>query len=478
MSLSRFCRFVVGLALACAAGCAVLNQRARPGDRPPGMPGAEARATALPQVPREVPLTIVPLPGSLDDTLVFNSNSPEIVTEAGITLSTLPAPTEAEQAVHQGVAFNGTFTVFSHHIAKDPLPGERLLRLGLLAHNRGAKTVTFLLRGGASYLSQPDALFKPLDPIIQDPAGLIFAGPGDRVATDLLHGRSTFEQKHWAIPPGGTALIYDLPIPTDVAILPPINGRTTQLTCTANGPVHLSEVAAFAEKGADGTFQPTRQADFERGLAARRLAGPRDLPAVAFDPAGPPPRGFRYGRVAGVSQGDRWTGDLSSEVAELQPGSRVGVPIASLYLNRLGTGQNQSAPMKSRYADTAYQAHGNYGVTYMLEAWLPNPDQAPRMYTLGLSHPVRVVGDQPARAAVYMDPPGKPVMFRGPVRVRWKEAGAPWTDRYTHLVIRHGEEPPPFETVTVAPGKALKVFLWLVYPADATPPQLLTIGRP
>lgn len=460
-----------------ASGCAALNQQ-RPGDRPPGMAGADQRATTVTQLPREAPVTLLPLPGALDGTLVFNSNSPEIVTEAGITLSTLPATNEAERAVHQDVAFQADFTVFSHHIAKDQHPGERLLRLGLLAHNRGAKPVTFLLKGGASYLSQPDALFKPLDPIIPDAAGLVYAGPGDRVATDLLHGRSTFAPKHWAIPPGATALIYDLPIPTDVAILPPINGRTTQLRCAANGPVHLSEVAVFAEKGVNGTFEPTRQADFERGLAARRLAGPRDLAAVPFDPAGSPPPGFRYGRVAGVSVGDRWTGDLSPAVAELQPGQRVGLPVASLFLNRLGTGQNQSAPMKTRYADTAYQAHGNYGVAYELEAWLPNPDDAPRTYTLGLSHPVRVVGDRPARAAVYLEPPGKPVMFRGPVHVRWKESGAEWTSRFTHLVIRHGEAPPPFETVTVPAGKALKVWISLYYPADATPPQLLTIGRP
>lgn len=458
-----------------ASGCAAMNQQ-RPGDRPPGMAGASA--SAAPQTPREVPLAIVPLPGALDSQLVFNSNSPEIVTEAGTTLSTLPAADEAEKAVHQGVAFNGDFTVFSHHIAKDANPGDRLLRLGLLAHNRGTRPVTFLLRDGASYLSQPDALFKPLDPIIPDPMGQVYAGPGDRVATDLIHARSTFEQKHWAIPPGGTALIYDLPVPTDVAILPPINGRTTQLSCAANGPVHLSEVAVFAEKGADGSFQPTRQADFERVLGLKRLAGPRDLAAVPFDPADKPPPGFRYGRVAGVSQGNRWLADLTPMLADLAPGTRVGVPIAALYLNRLGTGQNQSAPMKSRYADTAYQAHGNYGVAYELEAVLTNPDQAPRTYTLGLSHPARVVGDKPARAAVYLDPPGKPVMFRGPVRVRLKEAGAAAVDHYTHLVIRHGEEPPPFETITVPPGRSLDVALSMYYPADATPPQLLTIGRP
>lgn len=460
------------LALLLASGCAAMNQQ-RPGDRPPGMGAVAAKETAAPQVATEVPMAIVPLPGGLDRTLVFNSNSPEIVTEGGITLSTLPG----DAAAHQGVAFQGDFGVFSHHIAKDANPGDRLLHLGLLARNPGPKPVTFVLRGGASYLSQPDALFKPLEPIIPDPAGLVFAGPGDRVATDLLHGRSTFPPRTWSIPAGGTALIYDLPIPTDVAILPPINGRTTQLDASTNGPVHLAEVAVLVPRGAAGGYAPVAQADFERALAAGKLAGPRDLAAVPFDPAGPPPKGFRYGRVAGVSEGDGWSGDLSPLVADLAPGAEVGVPVAALYLNRLGTGQNQSAPMRTRYADTAYQAHGNYGVAYDLRVTLPNPDAAPRAYTLRLSQPAKVIGDKPARAAVYLDPPNKPVFFRGPVRVRWKDAEAP-VDRYTHLVVRHGERPAPFEKVVVPPGTSTEVWISLYYPADATPPQLLSIGRP
>lgn len=460
----------LALALLLASGCAATSQQ-RPGARPPGMAGAQA--SAAPQVATEVPMAIVPLPGTLDQTLVFNSNSPEIVAEEGITLSTLPG----DPAAHQNVAFQGDFGVFSHHIAKDAEPGARLLHLGLLARNPGPKPVTFVLRGGASWRSQPDALFKPLDPIIADPAGIVYAGPGDRVATDLLHGRSTFAPRTWAIPPGGTALIYDLTIPTDVAIPPPINGRTTQLDATSNGPVHLAEVAVLVPRDAAGGYAPVAQADFERVLAAGKLAGPRDLAAVPFDPAGPPPKGFRYGRVAGVSVGDGWTGDLTPLVADLAPGGTVGVPVAGLYLNRLGTGQNQSAPMKSRYADTAYQAHGNYGVAYDLRVTLPNPDATSRTYLLGLSQPSKVVGDRPARAAVYLDPPSKPVFFRGPVRVRWQDERGP-VDRYTHLVVRHGERPAPFETIEVPPGKPLEVWISLFYPADATPPQLLTIGRP
>ncbi|MNL55461.1 hypothetical protein D3C87_1788780 [compost metagenome] len=127
-----------------------------------------------------------------------------------------------------------------------------------------------------------------------------------------------------------------------------------------------------------------------------------------------------------------------------------------------------------RYPDTAYQAHGNYGVTYSLTVPLDNPDATPRLYTFGLSHPVRAEGD---RTAVYLDPPNKPVTFRGPVKLEWKNAkGLPET-RYNHIVLRHGQLLPPFETVEVPPRTRYDVKVTLSYPADATPPQLLTITR-
>ena len=222
---------------------------------------------------------------------------------------------------------------------------------------------------------------------------------------------------------------------------------------------------------------PPTQGFLARGRAAGKGAARRDLAAVPFDPAGPVPKGFRYGRVAGVSVGDVWNADLTALAAGLAPGARLGVPVASLYLNRLGTGQNQSAAMRSRYADTAYQAHGNYGVRYELAVELRNPDAASRSYDLALSHPARVVGDKPATAAVFMDPPGKPVMFRGPVQVRYHADDAAPVNRFVHLVVRHGEELPPFETVVVPPKGKRKVWVTLYYPADATPPQLLTIAR-
>ena len=458
-------RTTIGLALALSlTGCAWFGQAVRAADRPPGMIGAKEQ-----QVPRELALGVVALPGGLDDVPVFNSNSPEIVTEPGITLSTLAGGDPA----YQDVAFAGRFSLFSHHIAKDAQPGDRLLRLGLVAHNPGSAPVTLQLTQGASWLSQPDALFKPLDAILPDDAGEIYAGPGDRVATDLMHGRSPMGTGRWTIPAGGTALVYDLPIPTSVAIPPPINGRTTYARFTCSGPLRLSEAALFAPKAADGTFLPVALADFQRVIAEKKLAGPRDLPGSPCDPNVPVPPNFKYGRVAGVAAGDGWRAPLDALVAGLARGAGVGLPIATVFLNKLGTTQVQSAPMKTRYADTAYQAHGNYGVTYVLTAELANPDATARTYALTLSHPSRVAPGK----VTYLEPPNKLVSYRGPIRVATSGGGAPEAVSFTHVVCRSGELLPPFTRISVPAGARRTLSIQLAYPADATPPQLLTIAR-
>jgi hypothetical protein len=445
-------------------GCAAL-QRTAEGERPPGWPRPAGQ-------PRAVPLRVVPLPGGLDGTLVFNSNNPEVVTEPGITLSTWPGA--GSGGLDQ--AFVGRFAVFSHHIARDVRPGARLLRLGLLAHNPLSKPVTVRLLQGASWLSQPDAPFNRLAPLLPDPAGAIWAGPGDRVAVDMLHGRSPILPRQWVLPARGTQLLLDLPLPTDVAIPPPVNGRTTMLRLAAGGRVHLSEVAAFAPPDGRGGFGPVPQAAFEAVLRTGRRAGPPEAPATDYQPDKPTPAGFRYGRVGGVTAGDAWRGDLTRVVAALGAGERLGVPIASVHLNRLATERSQSAPMRARYPEAAREGHGNYGVTYALDLALHNPDPTPRAYALGLSHPMRVEGPRGAQVAVYIAPPDPAVTFRGPVRV--EELGVPLAaPRFTHVVLRRGQEPPPFEVVAVA-GKATRVLrVTLIYPADATPPQLLTVER-
>jgi hypothetical protein len=452
------------------SGCAALLQREEAAQaQAPATPSPSP--TSAPQVPTVTPVPMRPLPGGLDATLVFNSNSPEIVQTPGVLLSTRRPANARERDVYLDQVFSGTFQVFSHHIAKDETPGARLLYLGLLAENRGTRRVTLDLVRGASYLSQPEALFVPLPPLLDDPTGKVYAGPGDRVAGDWLHGRSSVKPQRFTLAPGETALVYSLPIPTDVAILPPINGRTTQLELRSDGPISLSEVARFADKGPAGFVAP-RPADYAATLAEKTLAGPRDLAPTAYDPTQPVPKGrFVYGRVAGVSEGATWRGTLEAPA----PGAVVGYPIATAFLNRLGTNQVQSAPMRRRYADTAYQGHGNYGVTYALSVPLANPGPQARTFTFTLSHPARVAGSGATAQMTYMDPPNRPVMFRGPIRVEWRDAQGRAQTRYPHVVLQHGHAMPPFATIAVPAGATTQATLTLLYPADATPPQLLTI---
>jgi hypothetical protein len=237
-------------------------------------------------------------------------------------------------------------------------------------------------------------------------------------------------------------------------------------------------VAYFAPRTGDGTFRVPGFADYQAVVAQRMLAGRREAPASYYEPSWQPPEAFRYGRVCGVSRGNTWVGELFADGTPLPgPGERVGFPIAALYINRLGTGQIQSAPMLKRYRDTAVQSQGNYGVTYDLMFRLDNPDAAPRTYTVALSNPSGVTGEGRPTGVTYQDPPDAQVMYRGTVRLDLQAPGGRPQTRYAHLVLRKGEDVPPFATIAVPPHARYGVRLRLKYPADATPPQLLTIGR-
>jgi hypothetical protein len=376
------------------------------------------------------------------------------------------------------VAFSGNFSVFSHHIARDTHPGARQLHLGLLAHNRGQAPVVLKLTAGASYLSQPDALFKRLRPLLFDPVGEIFAGPGDRVAGELLRGKSPLPPRKWILKPGETTLLLNLPIPTNVAIPPPVNGRTTQLYLHSNGPLHLSEIAAFADTtGTGDRFKAPTLAEFQSLLAQNQRAGVLEAAATPYSPDEPAPRGFRYGRVAGVTRGAYWHGDLSPLVKTLAAEETVGFPIAAVHLNRLGIRQVQSAPLQARYPDTAFQGHGNYGVTYRLTVRLQNSAKTPQAYRFALSQPTNITPQGPGHIATYKQPPETAVTFRGLLRVDEKGGKTAVVPRFTHVVLRKGQLPPSFETVAVPGGEERELVISLIYPADATPPQLLTIQR-
>lgn len=425
---------------------------------------AATQAAQRPSVPVERPIALVPLPGAFDRVPVVMSNSPEIVTEPGVLVSTLP-PDRSPAGL--GFALGDRFELYSHHIAKDAAPDARRLCLGVLATNLDPLSPTTLtLTEGATALSQPEAPFVPLPTVTANPRGAVYAGPGDRVATALLTGTDTDGPRRFALPPDRTRLLAVLEIPTDVAIPPPINGRNTLWRFETPGRVALSEVALFAGKD-HGAWVPPSEAAFVASLVEGRLAGAREPAPTPPDPAGAAPRGaFRFGRAAGVAESAGWSGTLRAPDADTPV---IGYPLAATRTRPLAVGPEQAPALLRRYPDTAYAAHGAYGVQYDLT--LPLPGGA--SYALALTQPTEAPDDARVR---YLDPPGAAVTFRGSVRLEFDPATgrSPLT---THLVLKSGQEAPPFATLTVPEGRTEVVRLRLVYPADATPPQLLTIAR-
>jgi hypothetical protein len=87
------------------------------------------------------PQEVRPLPGGLDTVPVFNSNSPELVLEPGILLSTFPLAGMAHPDAHLDYALSGRFDIFAHHVARAPQPDDLTsLYLGIVVHNPGAGT--------------------------------------------------------------------------------------------------------------------------------------------------------------------------------------------------------------------------------------------------------------------------------------------------------------------------------------------------
>src|SRR5919199_258481 len=71
----------------------------------------------------------------------------------------------------------------------------------------------------------------------------------------------------------------------------------------------------------------------------------------------------------------------------LQPAKAVSYAIATLRGGRLGTEQVKTARILVGYPDTAYEAHGNYGVEYNLSLPLYNPTDKPQTVALTIETP-------------------------------------------------------------------------------------------
>lgn len=461
-----------------------------------------------------------PLPGQLDTIPVFNSNSPELVQQPGILLSTFSPSRMANPEAHLNYTFEGRFDLFFHHVARGLTPDDRrTLYIGVLVHNPTSEPVTLDVLQGVTYLSQ-EAPFLNLPTYVANPHGEVFAGPGSRTTTDILQGE---QQPQWPaqvrLAPGATYLLMNVPIPLRQLTVPvdgtwppgatipyppletpvlsdntngaliagsapiasnqalPSNGRSTLMYLNSSGPVSVASLAMYAPLAANGKDERVPSLDdWTRLLTTGRLSGPRDLPPT--DPTQYRRGRFYYGRVAGVSQGSTWnaiatdTPDSPSLTIPTE-GQSFSYVISTVDRNTFGTRQIQSAPMLVRYPDTAFRAHGNYGVHYAVTLPLYNPTDTLQTVVLKLQTPVQ---DESLKTGLrFRLPPDDRIFFRGTVRLRYMTNLGIEQTRYIHVVQRRGQAGEPLLQVTLPPQTQRTVQVDFIYPPDATPPQVLTV---
>lgn len=521
------------------------------------------------QVEVVIPQDVRPLPGGLNDVPVFNSNSPEVIQQEGILLSTFPPDGMQSPGAHLNFPFSGRFDLFAHHIAKGLTADDvRTLFFGVIVHNPGTEPVTIDVLQAVSYLSQ-DAPFLDLPSYVANPLGTVFAGPGSRTTNDVLRGQ---RQSHWPaqliIPPGERRILVNAPIPlrrltvaTDGSypagyIIPappaptppetaaasltgtapvatsgtstvgstsangttpvsatsggttsgnatatstsgsnpsgavaavtsprlpdnrpvPLNGRSVLMHLSSSGPVYVASLAMYAPAAPGGAERVPTLQDWEALLETGNVAGPRDR--VPTPPDARFFARFLYGRVAGVAQGSEWT-SLATDSPEVDylsipaSGEAFSYALSTVDHNTFGTAQIQSAPMLVRYSDTAYRAHGNYGIKYDISLPLYNNTDSEQRVNILFQTPVQ---DEDLEDALrFRNPPDNQVFFRGTVRLRYTDnLGIPQT-RYMHLVQRRGQQGNPLLSLTMPSGDRRLVEVQFIYPPDATPPQVLTV---
>ena len=445
-------------------------------------PLAQVLPPTLPQTPQEiVQIQVVrPLPGQLNRVPVFNSNSPELVQTEGILLSTFPPQDKQHPAAHLNFPFNGEFDIFAHHAFRALAPDNlSSLYLGIIVYNPGDRPVILKTLQAASYLSQPDAPFIQLPSVLDNSEGTVYAGPGSRVMSDILRGRrQDLFPPQIVIPPQEYRMVMNLPIPV-ATLEPPLNGRSTLMRLRSSGAVYVASLALLARHNADGSDRPPDLEEWRSLLENGELAGARDRPPSLRDNTLPTNQ-IVYGRVAGVARGDRWQAQVtdnstSAELSIPTAGAAFSYGLSTLARGRLGSGQSQTAPILVRYPDTAYEAHGNYGIEYDLSLPLHNPTAQTQTIMLTVQTPIKE--DRSTGLRFFDSSSAQPsqTFFRGTVRFRYTDdRGLPQT-RYFHLVQKRGQQGEPLVTLTLPPDSRRLVEFSFLYPPDATPPQVLTI---
>jgi hypothetical protein len=434
----------------------------------------------------EQPQEIRALPGQLDRVLMFNSNSPEVVQTDGILLSTFPPTGKAVPIAHLNYGLVGRFDLFSHHIARsNKSRDDRLLYQGVIVYNPSSKPVILDILQAVSYVTNPDAPFVELPSYVDNPSGTVYSGPGSRVMDHILRGvhQQDFPSQI-VIPPKQSQMLFSLPIAQG-------NCRSTFMRLRSNEPVYMASLAMYVRPNLDAKknrnpeesempvpffYEAPTLSQWEQLLNTANLAGPRDRSPT-------PPHKTNghivYGRVAGVARGSEWKTEIVDDSGQTdlsipQRGKAFSYPIGTVPMVTLGTRQVQSAPMLVRYPDTAYGAHGNYGVYYSLTLPLANKTGQTQTVTLAIQTPLKLKDDR-GNELRFLEPPDGQVFFRGTVRISYKDDEGNLQIRYVHVVQRRGQRGEPLIKLRMPPRDRRLVKVDFLYPPDSTPPQVLTV---
>jgi hypothetical protein len=422
------------------------------------------------------------LTGKLNDIPVFNSNSPEVIRSEGILLSTFPSTRMRHPNAHLKQTLNGRFDFFSHHIARPPA-GRRTIYQGAIVYNPSDRLIKVRVLQAGSYLSAPDAPFVELPAQVEDRWGRVYSGPGSRLMGDILRGANNNNfPTQILIPPGESRMLFSLPIAASSA-------RSTFMRLESDGPVYMANLAMYEVPGAlnqdpktkSSTARPLNSSrrptlgEWQQLLSEGSLVVPRDRPPTPLDD--PTVIKTIYGRVAGVSVGSEWIGTLvdsgTTELGIPNKGQAFSYPLSTVNEGTQGTHQVQSAPLLVRYPDTAFLAHGNYAVHYNLT--LPLVNKTDRRQTVAISLQTPLKQDEYNDRLFFVERPIGQIFFRGTVRIEYEDDRGLPERRYFHLVQRQGQQGKPMITINMLPGESREVNIDLLYPPDATPPQVLTV---
>lgn len=424
------------------------------------------------------PYEVQPLPGGLNNTLVVNSNSPEVIKSEGILMSTFPKEDKAYKDAHLDLPLQGNFEIFTHHIATERETGDYTnVYQCLLIQNASDKEITLDIKSSAAYATGPDASFIKLPDYIRNDEGKIFAGPGDRVSQDILREKTiqSYADSFITIPPNDFYILLNDKIP--ISRFARSNGKTTLFKIESSGPVYVADLAMYEKPYSpfSSGVKPELR-DWLNILQNGRLADKRDYIPTPLDR--PYLGTFYYSRVAGVSVGSEWKAKIINENNYFKvPDKDKGIAYAlnTVHNNTYGTKQVQSGYMTRRYNDTAYQSHANYGVTYDIEIPLYNGNKESTSVAISFDSPLRTQNDRYEKVLTYYDEPPEKITFRGDFRVRYKSYLGIDKEKYIHVVQRFGQMGLPLVSLFMEPGDRRTVRITYVYPADCTPPHVLTI---